>query len=53
VQVGRQARAKRFACLQVIGLQIAVFETCVCLGRGLATVEHSNERLLVESVGPS
>jgi len=43
-----QARADRYAGLQVIGLQIAVFARCVCLGRGLATVEHSDE-----SVGPS
>jgi hypothetical protein len=48
VQVGMQARADRYAGLQVIGLQIAVFARCVCLGRGLATVEHSDE-----SVGPS
>ncbi len=48
-----QAHAARRARLQVIGLPIAVVEACVCLGRGLATVENSDERLLVGSAGPS
>jgi hypothetical protein len=62
-----QARADRYARLPVSGLQIVVFEACLCLGRGLATVEQSDERavqqkwsalvaaeqLFVESVGPS